>query len=82
MDLNQGYVIAALTALGIVLVIITALGRAGPRHKRLTPLAGVAFALVVAGVVFDENRRIGYALLGAGVLLAALDALLRLRSRV
>lgn len=81
MELSQGYVVAALTALGIVLVILTAMGRIGHRHKRLTPLGGVAFACVVAGVVFGENRSLGLFLLGAGVLLAVLDAALRLRDR-
>lgn len=81
MDLSKGYVLLALTALGIILVIVTAMGWVAPRRKRPTPLVGIAFACVVAAVVFDEDRRLGYALLAAGVLLAALDALLRLRSR-
>lgn len=81
MDLNKGYVLLALTALGIVLVILTAMGRVGHKYRRLSTLGGIAFSLVIAGVVFDENRGLGFSLLGAGVLVAALDAMLRLRDR-
>lgn len=77
MDLTEGFVLVAVTALGIVLVILTALGRAGHRHKWITPLGGVALACIVAGVALGQDRWSGYALLGAGVLLAVLDAALR-----
>lgn len=79
MDLTQGFALAALTTLGVILVIVTAMRWVAPRRKRPTPLAGIAFACVIAGVVFDRDRRLGYALLGAGILMAALDAVIRTR---
>jgi hypothetical protein len=48
--------------------------------KRLSVLAGLAFACIVAGVVFSENRIVGYGLMGLGVILAVVDALMKSRS--
>lgn len=82
MDTTEAFVLVAVTALSIVLVILVAMGRTGHRHKRFTPLAGLAFGCVIAGVAFGQNRRIAYSLLGAGVLLSVVDALLRVRDRL
>ncbi|NLG27216.1 MAG: hypothetical protein GX557_04860 [Chloroflexi bacterium] len=41
--------------------------------NQLTPLASLAFALVIAGVLFAERRWLGYSLMGAGILAAVLD---------
>jgi hypothetical protein len=53
----------------------------GERRERLTPLAGVAFAFVIAGVVFHEHVLLGYSLIGAGVALAVIDIVQRWRRR-
>jgi hypothetical protein len=42
--------------------------------KALTPLAGLAFACITAGIVFGEERWLGYGLMGLGVVLAVIDA--------
>jgi len=43
--------------------------------KRLSPLAGLAFGFVLAGIFFDSNRFLGYGLIGVGVILAIIDML-------
>jgi hypothetical protein len=43
------------------------------RANRLTPLAGLAFGFILAGIFFGSDRFIGYALLGVGVALAVID---------
>jgi hypothetical protein len=43
------------------------------KEKRLTPLAGLAFGFILAGIFFGDNRLIGYGLMGVGVLLAIVD---------
>ena len=48
-------------------------------NHHLTPLAGVAFALIVAGLVFGEHPVLRYGLIGAGVALAVLDIVRRSR---
>jgi hypothetical protein len=46
------------------------------RNKNsLTPLAGLAFGLILAGILFGENRYLGYGLMGVGVVIAVIDIL-------
>lgn len=52
------------------LVFIVSKNRKG---NRLTPLVSLAFAFVLAGILFGNNRLIGYGLMGVGVLLAVVD---------
>lgn len=63
-------------AIAIVVLVVTAgLVYFAVRHeeKRLTPLAGLAFAFVLAGIVFGQERWLGYGLLGMGVILTVTD---------
>lgn len=39
----------------------------------MTPLASSAFTFVFAGILFGENRLIGYSLMGVGIILALID---------
>jgi len=43
--------------------------------------AFLAFSLVLAGILFGENRLIGYGLMGAGVLLAFIDIVVRFKKQ-
>ncbi len=73
MDASQIYILILLIALAIIAGLFMLTSKA-PRRKHLTPLAAIAFALVIAGSFFMENRYIGYPILAAGVTLAAIDA--------
>ena len=42
-------------------------------ENRLTPLAGLAFGFILAGILFGENRFLGYGLMGVGVIIALID---------
>lgn len=72
------YVAIAVAALAVVFAVVW-FGGGAKRAKRLTPLAGLAFGFVIAGIVFGDNRLIGYSLMGVGVTLAILDILVRRR---
>jgi hypothetical protein len=45
----------------------------------LSPLTGLAFGCIVAGIVFGEERWLGYGLMGLGVVLAVIDAVLKFK---
>ena len=47
------------------------------QRSRLTPLASLAFAFIVSGILFGEERIIGYSLMGVGVVLAIVDIIIR-----
>ena len=60
----------------IVLVIIALLVffvKKDKKHTPLSTLASIAFAFVLAGIIFGDDRLIGYSLMGVGVILAIID---------
>ncbi|MBN1955410.1 MAG: hypothetical protein JW900_10215 [Anaerolineae bacterium] len=68
----------------VVLVIVVALVFLVRREKaenRITLLASLAFAFILAGILFGGDRLFGYGLMGIGVILAVADILNRSRSR-
>jgi hypothetical protein len=73
------YIAVSIVVLAIVAVLVFLTGKS--RQNRLTPLAGLAFAFVVAGIVFGASRFVGYGLLGIGVILALVDIINRSRSK-
>lgn len=80
MNISQAYIAVTI----IVLMVIASLfffGTRNRKEKRLTPLAGLAFGFILAGMFFGNNRLVGYGLMGIGVLLAVVD-ILRNRSRI
>ena len=76
MEPSQIYILISIIALLIIAVIFIFV-RKNKKQKRLTPLSGLAFGAVIAGIVFGESRLIGYSLIGAGVLLSIIDVILK-----
>lgn len=79
MNPQSTYVVVAVMAVAAVVALLFVASRRGRVGRPLTPLAGFAFALVVAGVVFGGVRWLGYGLVGMGVVLAVVDAVRRQR---
>jgi tellurite resistance protein TehA-like permease len=80
MTASQAYIILAIVVLAIVAALVF-LVRKSWKDKRLTPLAGLGFGCIVAGMVFGDNRAIGYGLMGVGVVLAVIDAVVKLKRK-
>jgi hypothetical protein len=72
MNISQIYIAVPIIALAVIAVLVFVVGKKG-KGKQLTPLASFAFAFVLAGILFGENRLIGYGLMGVGVILAVVD---------
>ncbi len=70
MNTSQIYIIISIAALVFVVILFLA---ARKRGKKLTPVVGFAWALVLAGIIFSEDRAIGYCLIGVGVAFAVMD---------
>jgi hypothetical protein len=73
-DMNIGarYItIAVLTLIAIAILLSRRLLRKEPMG--LSPLAGLAFGFVLAGVVFYEQRLLGFGLMGIGIVLSIID---------
>ncbi len=79
MNFSDTYILLAI----IVVLAITASIVIVRRRKfvaPLRPLAGIAFAFGLAGVLFIENRLIGYGLMAVGLVLAVIDIIKREKS--
>lgn len=79
MSVSQGYIALSVVVLLVIAVLLVWVGRKRG-ESRLTPLAGLAFAFVVAGTLFGSSRFIGYGLMTVGVLLAVADIFNRKRT--
>jgi uncharacterized membrane protein len=73
---SQFYIVVSIVVLAIVALLVF-LVRKGRNENRLTPLASLAFGFVLAGILFGDDRFVGYGLMGVGVLLGVVDAFMR-----
>jgi len=78
MNISTAYIAISIAVLAVVAILVFVLGK-GERENRLTPLAGLAFAFVMAGIIFGDDRLVGYGLMGVGVVLAIVDIVIRWR---
>ena len=70
------YIIISLIALALIAFILFLFPKKD-HNKKLSPLAGLAFACIVAGITFGHERIVGYSLLGMGVLLSVIDIVIK-----
>ena len=80
MEPSQIYIAVAIIVLALIALALFFIARKKGSYK-LTPLAGIAFGFVIAGIIFGENRLIGYSLLGIGVTLAIIDVIMKSREK-
>lgn len=80
MNLSQIYIAMSIAVLAVVSILVFVVSK-NKNEKRLSPLASFAFAFVLAGILFGENRFIGYGLMGIGVTLAVVDMLSKPKAR-
>jgi heme/copper-type cytochrome/quinol oxidase subunit 4 len=78
--MSQIFIVMSVAVLAITVLLVFFIARNRKKNK-LTPLAGLAFGFVLAGILFGEDRLIGYSLLGIGVILAVIDMFNRLKSK-
>jgi hypothetical protein len=79
MNASPIYIAISIVVVAVVGLLVFFMGK--NRVNRLTPLAGIAFGFILAGILFGENRVVGYGLLGIGVILAIVDIFQRSKSK-
>ena len=78
MDASQTYILIGIIVLLIIAVFVIFVKKGGKKKmKPLTPLAGFAFAFIIAGILFGDSRWLGYSLMGIGVVLAIIDIIMK-----
>jgi uncharacterized membrane protein len=79
MTITNAYVIFAVLVL-FLLAGMFLLGNRYKKDKKLSPLAGLSAAFIVAGIFFGNIRLLGLSLLGTGIVLAVSDIIVKARS--
>ena len=69
-------VVSVLVLLALVAILVL---RRGSFGQRLSPLASLALAFVISGIVFGDNRVLGYGLFAVAVAISVVDIVLRRR---
>jgi preprotein translocase subunit SecG len=77
MDKNI-YILFSIVVLAVIAIFYFILFK-HKKGKGLSPLAGLAFGLMLAGLVFGENRIVGFGFIGVGVILAIADIFIKIR---
>ena len=73
------YIAISIIILAIIALLVFFLGK--NREKKLTPLTGIAFGFIIAGIAFGDDRLVGYSLMGIGIILAVIDMVLELKKK-
>jgi hypothetical protein len=76
MEHPQIYLAISIIVLAVVALFAVYISR-NPQRKRLTPLAGLAFGFILAGLFLGDNRMIGYSLIGVGIILSVIDIVIK-----
>jgi len=80
MDTSQIYIAISIVVLAIIALLIFFVSKS-KKEKKLTPLVGLAYGFILAGIIFGDDRLIGYSLMGVGVTLAIIDIIKKLRKK-
>ncbi|MFA6022699.1 MAG: hypothetical protein WC781_01275 [Candidatus Pacearchaeota archaeon] len=80
MEASQIYILILIIVL-LIIAILVFFVRKNKKQKPLTPLAGLAFGFIIAGIVFGQSRLVCYSLMGIGVLLAIIDVIIKLKKK-
>lgn len=74
------YIMLSLIILAIILILeIFTLKK--KKLKKSSKLATSAMTLIVLGIIFGEDRLIGYSLIGVGILLSIIDLIKNLKRK-
>ena len=68
----QVYILVAIGTLAVIAAFMIFTKRIRPASK-LSPLTGLSLAFIINGIVFSENRLVGYSLIGIGILFAVIE---------
>lgn len=83
MGTSQIYILISIVVLLIIFILLffTTKNNKNKKQKILTPLASIAFAFVLGGTLFGDNKWLTYSLIGIGVLLAVIDMFIKLNKK-
>lgn len=76
---NSIYVLIAILALAIIAVVMVFVR--GKKPEEMSRLSQIAFVFIFAGIIFNQDRFIGYGLMTIGGVLALIDIIKKLNKK-
>ncbi len=64
----------AISISAMIVIVLLMLVARGKQYSKPSNLAILGMALVVLGIIFGDNRVVGYSFMGVGVFLSIVDA--------
>ena len=80
MSPSQIYIAISIAVLAIIALLVFFVNK-NKKEKKLSRLAGLSFAFIIAGIIFGDDRLVGYGLIGVGVILAIIDMIEKSKSK-
>jgi len=65
----------AISIVALVVIVVLLLIARGKQYRKPSNLAILGMSLVVLGIIFGDDRLIGYSFIGVGVILSVIDAI-------
>jgi len=65
----------AISIIALVVIVVLLLIARGKQYYKPSNLAILGMSFVVLGIIFGDDRLIGYSFIGIGVLLSVIDAI-------
>jgi len=65
----------AISIIALVVIVVLLLTGRGKQYRKPSNLTILGMSLVVLGIIFGDDRLIGYSFIGVGVLLSVIDAI-------
>jgi hypothetical protein len=78
MVLSQIYIFVSVAVL-IILAILFIFVIKSKKERIFSPMISLAFGFILAGIIFGEEKEIGYSLIGVGVLFAIMEGIIIFR---
>lgn len=78
MNSSQVYILISVIVLAVIMVILIMTKKR--MQKPPSRLTAFAFIFIMAGIIFGDDRLIGYSLIGVGVILAIIDIVKKLKA--
>jgi len=65
----------SISIIALVVIVVLLLIARGKQYRKPSNLAILGMSLVVLGIIFGDDRLIGYSFIGVGVILSVIDAI-------
>ena len=79
-NLTPVYIAISIISLAIIAALVFFVKK-NKKQKKLSTLASLSFVFIIAGIVFGDDRLIGYGLIGVGIILAVLDIIMKSKKK-